>query len=80
MEQKPIRTFILCDEKGNKYEINEFKTFGAVHTKNESIESKIIERPIYRLTDEREVIEFDGKFEILNPPDNIKLQTCEEEL
>jgi hypothetical protein len=74
MKSKPIRTFTLCDEDGNQYEISEFKTFSTAKLGGDST---IFERPIYRLPDEREVVEIDDEFEILNPPNNIKLQKCE---
>jgi len=76
MKSKPIRTFTLCDKDGKQYEISEFKTFSTTHAKDKSLDSKIIEGPSYRLPDERKVIEIDGEFEILNPPNNIKLFKC----
>ena len=33
-EQKPIRTFTLCDEAGNKYEVNEFKFVAVIDQTN----------------------------------------------
>lgn len=77
MKSKPIRTFILCDKDGNQYKISEFKTFLTTQATDKSLDSKIFERPIYRLSDEREVLDTADGFEILNPPNNIKLKSCE---
>lgn len=71
-----MKTFTLCDENGNKYEVRKFKTFATTQSEDETIDSKLVERPVYRLIDEREVIEIDGSFEILDPPNNIKLFDC----
>jgi len=76
MKSKPIRIFTLYDKDGNQYEISEFKTFSTTHAEDKSLDSKIFERSIYRLSDEREVLNTDDGFEILNPPNNIKLIDC----
>jgi hypothetical protein len=76
LKQKPVSTFTLCDDDGNKYEINEFTEYTTLSSPNNSIDTKAFKRPLYKTKDGQNVVKINGVFEIVNPPNNIKLQKC----
>lgn len=49
IDQKPIRTFTLCDEENNKYKVNEFKIIA--ETSGNSIPTHLLTPSYFQTTD-----------------------------
>ena len=77
MEQKPIRTFTLCDETGTKYEINEFAIIGELSGNKITItdNSKIETLAKYYITSDEQDVEFENGDYYLKK-EKIKLYPC----
>jgi len=75
LEQKPIRTFKVCDEKGNKYEVNEFKLIA--EAKLDGVKAYLLTPSIFKTTDNTDVkFENETYYLLTKNVEKIKLINC----
>ena len=75
-EQKLVRTFILCDKEGNKYEINEFLIAAELRSEEMVTKPTVLTKRYFETTNKEPVKYRDKSYHLQKDNAKIELYDC----